>query len=410
MLSDRCIVERDSDLLLGRLLHSCPELSSVIFKSINSKGLQLIAAHCGPSLRVIEATIYLGSVYDLISLCETCPNLTEGKFVPHFPGVPGDKIVQTIVQYCPLIEVLTMNQWKLTKAAMNALASLNTLKAFQLDDSQKIKSSAIQRVLQANPFISNICLEGPSINAGLISGIGRHCGNLTSLVLDKDAVIDDPALQDLFRGCPLLTVVKLKQRGKLSNTSLTVLFQNCRRLVELDLNVYYVYESDSDAETEPLGLAPVEGDLDLGEPHPTLHTLVLHRQCVHDNAVRALFTTCTSLTDIRLSECDYITDENIKALANSCTMLVKVQLNSNIHPNYTSLLDIAYKCTHLRELVLEYVAVNDQLLVQLSHTCPYLSTLRIGCYTGAITVVGLMALVDRCRQLRSVHINNAQVI
>ena len=385
---------------LARLLISCPKLSSVILKSITSYGLRLIAAHCGPNLCVIEAAIYLGSEYDLVSFCRKCPTLTEFRLTAGRCQPSGVEVLEAIALSCPLIEVISLDHWKLTDAALDALASSHTLRVLKLVKSHQISSSAIQHVLQANPSMSEICLDGPFIDAALVSCIGRFCRNLTSLMLTNDAVLHE-ALQDLFRGCPLLTIVKLKLGGNMSTASLAALFQNCRQLVELDLSVAKLRFTDLISSFELL--PPIESDAVLNIPYPSFRILVVHAYCVPYIIVREILTHCTNLKEVMLSSCNYITDENIRFLA-KCPGMEKLELHGCKELTVTGLLELASKCTHLSELTLYSAPVSNDFLVQLSLACPYLSTLRLRSCTGLITGVGVIALAERCKLLREVNI------
>ena len=229
---------RTSELFLARLLNSSPKLSTITFELISDEGLRLIAASSGPSLRVIEATLCIDSDEEMMSMCRKCPNLTEFKIDAGDCVVFGDKIIESVAQFCPLIEIISMKHWALTNAAVHALASIHTLREFQIDRPHQLSSIAVQHALQANPLISNICLDGPFIDAALVKCIGKFCRNLTTLELTKDVVFDNQSLHTLFHGCSLLTSLKLKPRGTLSNASLTLLFQNRRLLVELDLSMF----------------------------------------------------------------------------------------------------------------------------------------------------------------------------
>ena len=328
-------------LSLARLLISCPKLSTVVVQSITSYGLRLIAAHCGSNLCVIETSVYLGSEYDLVSLCRKCPNLTEFRLTSGRSQSSGVEVIEAIALSCPLIEIISLEHWTLSDAAMTALASLHTFKALKFVKSHQISSSAIQRVLQANPHMTEICIDGPFIDAALVSCIGCFCRNLTNLTLTKDAVLHE-ALQDLFRGCTLLTIVKLKLGGNLSSASLAVLFQNCRQLAELDLSVTHIRFTDFLALTGSL-LPPREGDTVLSIPYPSLRILVVDAHCVSDNVVRAILTHCTNLKEVIISSCNYITDENIRSLA-KCPGLEKLLLKSWVQLTPTSLLELASKC------------------------------------------------------------------
>ena len=135
--------------MFSLILNKNPNLSEICFKYISNEGLRLIATHCGQSLRRIEARVGDESADAIKALCQACPNLIV--LILGNEDVSGDEIIPTIVEYCPMIEVVSADKWHLTDTAMNALANLHTLKELKLFDYASCSSQAIQRVLQSNP-------------------------------------------------------------------------------------------------------------------------------------------------------------------------------------------------------------------------------------------------------------------
>ena len=132
--------------------------------------------------------------------------------------LPGDELIPTIAQCCPLIESIPTERWSLTDVGLNILANIPTLRELKLT-SDVCTSAAAQRLIEAHPNLTLISLEGKDLDDALVNCIGRHCGNLRSLKLYKSrsSFLSDDTLQELFRGCPLLESFNLEQPRRISN-------------------------------------------------------------------------------------------------------------------------------------------------------------------------------------------------
>ena len=115
------IGDEESEHLFSLILNKNPNLSEICFKYLSNEGLRLIATHCGQSLRRIEARVGDESADAIKALCQACPNLIV--LILGNEDVSGDEIIPTIVQCCPMIEVVSADKWHLTDTAVSALAN-----------------------------------------------------------------------------------------------------------------------------------------------------------------------------------------------------------------------------------------------------------------------------------------------
>ena len=386
---------------MSRLLKISPNLSEICFKHISNKGLRLIAAsHCGPSLRIIEAKAGRNSVGSIQSICKACHSLHSLRLWNDYAELNGDTIILAAVQYCPLIEVLP-TRWHLTYVAMDALATIHSLKELHLLPST-CTSLSVQAILQSN--LTDISLNGEYMDDALVKCIGTYCGSLRSLQLFMGKpILTSIAVQDLFRGCPLLEVVRLHQVGGISSDTLRVMFESCRHLSELDLNLGII-QSDITLEHSLL-----VGDLILHARYPSLIKLNISRSNMTARALQDIFTYCTSLREVTLINCINVNDETIAVLAQNCCKLETLCLYECKRLSTAGTLQVATEWpANLTTLELTKMPVNDEILLQLSLRCRRLTRLSIA-HSGkckSVTEAGLLILLERCTGLTFLTIRN----
>ena len=381
------------------MLNNSPQLFEVCFKYISPEGLFRIAApHSRPPLRIIKALVDHNSLETLKLLCQACPNLIKLQLIFAHSEVLIDGVILAAVQYCPLIEELPTQSMCLTDTALNALATISTLKTLKLYP-RRCTSAAIQRVLQSNRAnLLTISIEGEFVDDALVRCIGRCCGNLKSLklVLYGTLAFSDSSLQDLFRGCSQLEVLTLRQHaGGMSSATLQALFQYCQRLVELDLSINTV--------------TSVNSEFVLHTPYPTLTKLRLTGKGVDDQTLRDIFTYCSNLKEVSLSGCIEVTDETMSVLAHSCNSLCQLALCycTSISVTITGMLEVATYCSSLTVLYLCSMPISDKVLLQLSLNCRHLTSLQAQlCTGGPVTEVGIVTLLQACTGMTRLTIQN----
>ena len=273
----------------------------------------LIASHCGSNLRVIDAMNIDLSSSDLIAVFKACPNLVSFRvFAGTSCSLPGDDIILTAVQYCPRIEVLPIHLLILTDIAMNALATLHTLKELTLYRVNHYSISALERVLESNWALETIDILRVADDA-ILNCLSRHCGNLISFSMTKPRFISINAQSytAFLAGCPLIRNFKVAFPGGMSNVPLRTLFQSCP-----DLNCLNIY-----AAPQLYTTALDDSEHVLYTPFLSLTKLVITGDAVSSTALRDIFTYCSNINEVVIEHCAHITDETIKVLTQHCKHL-----------------------------------------------------------------------------------------
>lgn len=378
------------------MLNNSPNLSFIRFAHVSNAGLRSIAtSHCAKSLQTIEAQVNDNAIEEIQSLCRACPNMMSLKLRPVRVDLDGDLISQSLAQYCPLIEVMSTGRWTLTDTGLTALACMHNLKELSLK-LHGCTSAAVQRVLQSNPQLTSIILEGDYIDDALVRCMGRCCGNLRSIRLSKRSSPANSinALQDVFRGCPLLESFHLQQPGGILNAVLRALFENRHNLTTLSLSTG--------------GSMPDVQQLD--EPilyayYPTLTKLYVRYGGVLAGALRDIFTYCTNLREVGLFYCIEVSDELVDLLAHTCRNLVSLYLCACTSVTINGILSVVTSCSSLTSLSLQEMYVNDEALILLSRNCPGLTSMRLdNCYGYPVTATTILAVAKACKNLSKITI------
>ena len=397
---DFVVNNEEAEQLLSLMLEHSPQLANICFKFITVKGLNLIATHCGPNLRSINTKVGDNSLEAIQSICRACPNLRDLslRFIGDEPN--SNELILTVVQCCPLIELLPSLRY-ITDVAMNALATINTLKQISVF-SDNCTSAAVQRVLKSNPSLGGLVFHGSFIDDALVNCIGRSFGHLKRLTIGKlsQPALSDNNLVEVFRGCPLLESFHLLQPRRMSTAALRAMFEHCHHLIELGVFSGAMPE-------EP----PLAGESVLHAHYPSLRKLKVRENGVADSTLQGIFTHCTSLSEIYLDSCSQITDESIRVLARSCASLSFIGLSDCMNLTNIGVLEVATHCTNLTTLDLTRMPVNDEVLIQLSLHCPNLTRLNLGnCKGGPVTEAGVLAIVEGCTGLTFLTIRGRNTV
>ena len=360
-----------------------------------------IACYCGANLRIIDAkSIDYDSRDEVKAIFKVCTNLSVLRDSSQaYYHTSGDDVIITAVQHCPSIEVLPTHVWHLTDVAMNALSTMHTLKELKLFAYFKsCSSAAIQRVLQSNPLIQSLDLEGSLIDDALVKCMSKYCGNLKRLELTKLRYfgISTQDYIDLFRGCPLLKECKLEEPGGMSSEALTALFQYCPHLTSLDLRWY---TSDTTQVGHPVLFTPTT------TATPSLTKLKIYGRCLSYNALRDICTYCINLQKVSLFNCVHVTDDMIKKLVQYCNKLKVITIGTCDHVTLTGLSFIATYCTTLTGIRLSKLPINDNVLILLSTYCYKLDAISLESCEGVITELGILSIIDKCIQLTCMRIS-----
>ena len=387
-------------MLLSRLLEKSLTLSEISFLSISNEGLmQIAASNCGHSLRMIKARFSNNSLEAIQSLCQACPKLLHLSLDFSFALIRfcSNELILTIARYCPYLEVLSTHGLYMTDTAVKALANIHTLKELNLLKSHAACSSqAVQCVLKSNPHIERIYLRGSYIDDALVRCIGCCSGNLKILTVFKDdlPIFNENALQDLFRGCPLLEVVKLRQQGGISIAILRAIFACCHHLIDLGVAI-----------SEAPDLLVLHAEPVLQTLYPSLSKLQFAGGDVADRALRDIFTYCTNLQEVKLDHC--ITDATMKVLVQHCAMINILELTNCKRLSIAGILLLATNSSNLIDLSIWDTVINNEVLIQLSLYCHNLSSLRLN--GGYVMDEGIMCILERCTCLTILSIRNNMI-
>ena len=385
---------------MTRSLTNSPNLTEILLAHITNEGLRLIASHCGPSLRTIALSVSSNSLKPILYICRACPNLRS--LTLRTSELNGDPIVPAVVQYCPSIEHLSTEWWDLTDAGLDTLATIHTLTQLKVS-AGKCTSAAIQRVLRANPNLAYISVDTAVVGDALLRCIGDCCRIIKRLewyrlTYHSAPTVSNSALQDLFRGCPLLEAVRLHLPGGKPTATLRALFQYCHHLTDLHLDIDYL----SSAELQVMCSEPI-----LYAYYPTLTKLSVNGDGVSDSALRDIFTYCINIHTLNLRDCTHVTDATITALAQNCCCLDTLTLDRCKNITIAGVLEVASHRTNLTSLTLKHMPVSDELLIKLSLHCRNLIRLHLfDCRSGSISDAGICAVLKECRSLKYVATNS----
>lgn len=392
--------------LLSCLLMNSPGLTDIVFESLSGASLTLIAAHCGATLRSIKAETTCRCSEEVARMCEVSPNLVH---LGLDLLVDCDEVVLAAVCHCPLIEAVPTHD--ITDVALDALSGIHTLKELKISSHSDLCSSgAIQRVLRANPDIVDIAVDiGSCIDDSFVSLIGASFAHLKSLCLggcgDPFAALSGPALRDLFRSCPLLERLSIRQSEYvISKASLRALFQSCPHLSDLSLELAEPPESTDDDEAilDPRFAPPPLTDL-----------YISGGGSVATRLLGDLFSRGTSIRVLGLHDCMQVVDDTIISLAPACPLLEDLDISQDESGfvSKAALRVLFQSCRHLADMSLCFEDVSpaeaddgDDLDV----SCPSLIWLVV---TGdGLADDTLRAIFTHCTGLQHVQLHECHMI
>ncbi|KAL1918416.1 uncharacterized protein VTP21DRAFT_3076 [Calcarisporiella thermophila] len=145
------------------------------------------------------------------------------------------------------------------------------------------------------------------------------CHRLERLVLNGCHSVTDEGVTALLRGLHDLLVVDFGDIVNLSNKSVVLLAEHCKRLQGINLALC---------------------------------------KNISDYAVETLAMNCTRLKRIKMAHCDLITDASILKLAECCSQLVELDV-TECSVSDESIRELLLRCTQLRELRLAWTRITD---------------------------------------------------
>ena len=346
----------------SRIAKAFPNLIEISGKNIDEAGLRALGlglnGACLSSVSFTRIDRDDDVLLDLAveTLCKSSPNLIKLNLIDYPRGIScfTDTSVQSIVQYCPHIEELSLNHWThITDLSLTYLTQLSQLKVLDLSNCKKLTKAAVQRLLQANQRLEILILsyqfEEPSfaiLDDALMRCIGINCPNLIKLHLRVDTSINSDvtaaSFEAMLQALSALEDFRISKYNKL-NVVLPLLSIYCKKLKHIDL--IKVACSDEDFLSICQGCPLIES-LSLYTPEAT------STEGITDLAILSLATYCPMLKLLKLSCLNNITDNSLCVLFTHCIHLTSVTLRSLIHITDKSILTLLRHCPQLRSLVL----------------------------------------------------------
>ena len=378
-------------------------------------------------------------------LCRSCPNLRhlridENKnwsFAGRNDSYLTNASIKSIVTHCKKLESLSIKWYNITNEAMDILATLSSLKEFHIDVVDHITSGGIRMVLKANCGLTSLSISAWSaIDNSLLNYISQSLPYLRELTLDvregcQDISEDSSSFLTIPQGCPLLEKIKI-DGWCFGDDLLVPLTKHCTRLRHLQFD--WVREDDEQTTVTEAAL------IRLFQACPDLRTLsslpyvatdsclyALATHCARLEAVGittnnhvwltlvtnaglcALFKACSSLTDVRIENCDYVTDESVFTLVRYCPEVRIMALSSPTGKlTEASLLSISTHSRKLQKLTVCHMSVSDDLLSIIARRCKYLTDIEIKQCTS-ITSTGIVNLINKCHRLKRVRVWHCKI-
>lgn len=339
-------------------------------------------------------------------LCKGSPNLKKLSFTEPDINSFTDAAVQSIVKYCPHMEVLSCYDWDgITDESITYLAQLPALRELDLSRCFQLTSGAVQGLLEVNQKLEALCLsdfdrmgdedEGPLslIDDFLLRCIGINCPNLVKLhlCLDTyavDADVTPESFEALIEGLPALEELIISGY-KECNTILSTLGMYCPRLKRIEINIEC---NDEDFVGMCEGCPLIESvDLSFTRQLTDISILALATNCpllkqlsisnvgdITDDSLCVLFSTCTLLTSVTLLNSPHITDSSMLALLKCCPQLTILSLSGCPRLTNRSIQTIPTHCPRIQSLTLWPIAnVTNKTILQISVDCKHIHTLIV---------------------------------
>lgn len=328
-----------------------PNLREIKGKWINEKSLRALGTIGSSALTSVEFTVKDITQSGIYMLCKGNPSLK-------CLVLPGSKLtdesVRSIVNYCPGMENLSIENWvNLSNSSLELLGTLTSLKSINLAGCKGLTSAGILALIRrigANLEVLKLCSEFGICSANkvftgyaLLQSIGECCPKLRELAvsLRSNLNITEAIFAALFQGCPLLETFL---GTCLTDAALLCLAQNC----------------------------------------PCLREIVLFEMRCTDAGIAALAKGCTCLKSLRLHLALQLTDASIFSLAEYCKGIEVLSLSCPVQ-------------------------ITDHALSQLFRSCPQLASIKL---FGApsITDVAMYQLLESCTQLTALALSRVPLI
>lgn len=424
--------------VFARIAKAFPNLIEISGKNIDIEGLRALGRLNGSSLSSIKFDFVAMDVETSLDmaigvLCKGNPHLKLlhllGPSEFDSTGILTDAAFQSIVQYCPYIESISLKQrMNITDQSITYLTQLLCLKEITLSNINlgQLTSAGVQGLLMANRKLESLDLtdidvsDFPEertpdfIDNALLSCIGLHCPSLVKLHMKLSRTssgVTGASFEAMVNGLRALEELSFSAYYNKSNAIVPMLGISCPLLKVVEIE--HVECTDDDIAVMCRG-CPLLESLELNHLHNITDTSILsiashcrllkHFQLIFvdhitDNSLCMLFASCIHLTSVTLFGMKLITDESLIALFSNCRKLQDLTLISC--PNLTDYCIVALPvyCPLIRNLELWAIhTLSHETLVQLSRYCKHIQTMNIhNC--NQINNNTVIEILSNCKQL-----------
>ena len=408
------------------LTAGCPLLSSIDcsgFKHFTNTELTALARGC-PSLKrfILDHPPLMRSEFDVLKY--RCPKGSFQMYCQENTCKVSDDGIIALVRGCPQLEIIHLNScMNLTSVSIAAIGACCPLLK-SIDVGAANTGDAIAALAQGCPQLNTIRFSCPytfisgewvevihtDVTDEGISVLAQCCPKLHTIDLIGCTQVTDVVIQSIAVGCPLLKVLFTPDTSKLTGASLTAIGAGCPLLEEIsysehaafrNADFYFLFSncpklrivecSNHDERVQLLSnkcpnlqYVSLGGDGDCELIGAGCHRLevVVIESGTSDVGIKAIARGSPLLSDIRLRDCDLVTDEGISVLAQCCPKLHTIDLIG---------------CTQVTDVVIQSIAVG----------CPLLKTIYLnGCL---VSEEGVDALIKSCKQLIFLSLNNPSI-
>ena len=365
----------------------CPNLTEISGKNIDEAGLRALGRLKGSCLTSIQFDCIETKDESLLDksldvLCKASLNLKKFSIIDSADGSFTDAAVQSIVKYCPRIEVLSFQYWTaITDLSVTYLSQLSCLRELDLSDCYELTSAGVQGLIKANRkleslILSDICEDDEGIATALIDDALLRCiGVCRPHLLKLHMRMDEETNSDLtaasfeamFKGLPALEELRISNYNK-PNAILPMLSMYCPRLKRVYIENIECCDQDF---------------VRMCQGCPLIESLHLrYIESLTDVSILALTSCCRSLSLLNLRYNDRITDDSLCKLFATCIHLATVDLTDLPH-------------------------ITDKAVLTLLRHCPQLTTLGL-CGTPRLTDYSILAIATHCPLIQSLYLNSIE--
>ena len=409
--------DADSELsVFSRIAKVFPNLIEISGKNIDTEGLRALVRLKGSHLSSIQFDSIGTRDESLLDksidvLCKVSPTLKKFRIIDSGNDDITDAAVQSIVKYCPHIEVLSFHYWTaITDLSMTYLAQLSSLREITLSDCVQLTSAGVQGLIKANRklkalILSEVCETDNGFPSGVVDGallrcIGQHCPNLAELHMriqvDNLVQLDLTAasFEAMLKGLSALEEFRISDFDG-PNTIIRALGLYCPRLKH--------------AYIESVGCTD-DDFVSMCQGCPLIETLTLRFiENLTDISILALACSCRSLQQLYLCNNDHITDDSLCKLFTTCIHLTTVDLTGLPHITDRAVLTLLRHCPHLTSLELCDDRLTDYCIQAIPTYCPHIQSLNLNCFS-TLTHETIVQVSRYCKQIHALKLHRCDKI